>query len=105
MKINEDESLEHLCDGAILNIRHVITAAHCVFDADLKNLRVQSGSEVAPPAGMPHRDERLFHRVVKVMLPADYVNLPCRAHEHDIAIVKVCKILIWEIEEFFFFFF
>ncbi|XP_058796459.1 hypodermin-A-like [Phymastichus coffea] len=89
LKLTDDGYLEHLCNGAILDRNHIITVAHCVHELEFDQVRIRSGSDIAPPVNMPHHEKRLFHRVQKVMYPVNYVPLPCRDHEHDIAILKV----------------
>lgn len=88
LEISEEDTTKHICGGAIIDSHHVLTAAHCVYGRERKELVIRSGWNKNPE--VPELEKRIYHKIAKIMYLKDYFHSNCRSHEHDIAIIKVC---------------
>ena len=72
----------HVCGGAIIDHRHVLTTARCVFNSRSDDVTISAGGNGA-----------LDHRVAVIAYPKDYQG-DSRYHGFDIAVLKVMLALL-----------
>lgn len=81
-----------ICAGTIISIRHIITAAHCVFDLrnDFSDLRAYAGSTTL--SGI-HRAS-YFIREINIHPHFQGLLVPHENKQNDIAILTVSTIIM-----------
>jgi trypsin len=71
----------HFCGGTIISNYHILTAAHCVYDKEVYQIRVYTGTNIIKPTSG-------YARVVlRIQLHKLFERSP--KSNHDIAIVTV----------------
>lgn len=81
------KELNHLCGGAILSKRWVVTAKHCITNSTPADMKVVVGSIFLYPGG-------ITHDIMQLILHPDDTNV----FKNDIGLVKVTQDIIFNNE-------
>nr|XP_022913016.1 transmembrane protease serine 9-like [Onthophagus taurus] len=92
VQLNRDGAWFHNCGGAILDEDTIVTAAHCLFEHDLADLRIVVGildlDEIDGPS-----DARVF-TVTNTIIHPDYIG-GAGVGPNDIGIIKISDLFFW----------
>lgn len=77
----------HVCGGAIINQRWILTVAHCVINQPSQNYRIRVGSKLTNTGGE-------LHQVSRIKLHPSFVE---KTRVNDIATVKTTKDIIFNV--------
>ncbi|XP_071053254.1 transmembrane protease serine 9-like [Onthophagus taurus] len=92
VQLNREGAWFHNCGGAILDEDTIVTAAHCLFEHDLADLRIVVGildlDEIDGPS-----DARIF-TVTNTIIHPDYIG-GAGVGPNDIGIIKISDLFFW----------